>query len=70
MPDPFIVLASRCASAVVPRADADDSMAGAKCIPAEVTHARLRGNTIPFIQGGSTKEWHWVMPDGRKVYNT
>ncbi len=69
MPDSFLVLAAAFPNSGVPLADADDSMAGATIIPSEVTMARRQGGKVTFVQKGGKQDWHWVMPDGRKVFH-
>lgn len=69
MPDPFLMLASAFPGSGVPRADAEDSMAGAKMIPTEVTEARRNGSKVTFVQEGHDRQWYWILPDGKKVYH-
>ncbi len=70
MPDPFLVLAAALfPNGAVPKADADDSMAGATTIPSAVTDARRQGLQVSFIHEGRMSDWYWVLPGGKRVYH-
>lgn len=69
MPDPLLVIASSFPDSGVPKADAEDSMAGAIKIPFEVTEARRKGEVVKFVQDGRRERWYWMMLDGRKIYH-
>ena len=69
MPDPFLTLVSAMNPNIVPRADAEDSMAGATDIPSEVTDSRRRGKQVAFVQKGERKNWYWVLPNNKKIYH-
>lgn len=52
-----------------PRSDAEDMSRGARFIPGDVTLARRRGEKVRFISECSANCWHWVLPDGNKIFH-